>query len=93
MVKFHEDKIWEKQAVNDELSEDNPEIKREIKVCAVMKNEDVIVSLSEKISSWCKVKRSLRCNHNHYICVALQDDPIPESSKDILGFCLWKIHK
>ena len=54
---WQEDKIWEKQTVNEELSEDDPEIKKDIKVCAIIKNKNIIDHLSEKVSSWSKMKR------------------------------------
>ena len=54
---WQEDKIWEKQTVNEELSEDDPEIKKDIKVCAIIKNKDIIDHLSEKVSRWFKMKR------------------------------------
>ena len=43
--------------MDEELSEDYPEIKKEIKVCTVIKNKDIIAHLSEKVSSWSKMKR------------------------------------
>ena len=54
---WQEDKIWEKQTVDEELSEDYPEIKKDIKVCTVIKNKGIIAHLSEKVSSWSKMKR------------------------------------
>ena len=54
---WQEDKIWEKQTVNEELSEDDPEIKNDIKVCTIIKNKDIIDHISEKVSSWSKMKR------------------------------------
>ena len=54
---WQEDKIWEKQTVYEELSEDDPEIKKDIKVCAIIKNKNIIDHLSEKVSSWSKMKR------------------------------------
>ena len=54
---WQEDKIWEKQTVYEELSEDDPEIKKDIKVCAIIKNKNIIDRLSEKVSSWSKMKR------------------------------------
>ena len=54
---WQEDKIWEKQTVNEELSEDDPEIKKDIKVCAIIKNKNIIDQMSEKVSSWSKMKR------------------------------------
>ena len=54
---WQEDKIWEKQTVNEELSEDDPEIKKDIKVCTIIKNKRIIAHLSEKVSSWSKMKR------------------------------------
>ena len=52
-----EDKIWEKQTVNEALSQYDPEIKKDIKVCAIIKNKDITDHLSEKVSSWSKMKR------------------------------------
>ena len=54
---WQEDKIWEKQTVYEELSEDDPEIKKDIKVCAIIKNKGITDHLSEKVSSWSKMKR------------------------------------
>ena len=54
---WQEDKIWEKQTVNEELSEDDPEIKKDIKVCTIIKKKRIIAHLSEKVSSWSKMKR------------------------------------
>ena len=54
---WQEGKIWEKQTVNEELSEDDPEIKKDIKVCTIIKNKRIIAHLSEKVSSWSKMKR------------------------------------
>ena len=54
---WQEDKIWEKQTVNEELSKDDPDIKKDIKVCTIIKNKDIIDHLSEKKSSWSKMKR------------------------------------
>ena len=56
---WQEDKIWEKQTVNEELSEDDPEIKKDIKVCAIIKDKGIIDHLSEKVSSWFKMKRTI----------------------------------
>ena len=53
---WQEDKIWEKQTVDEDLS-DNPEIKKDIKVCTVIKDKGIIAHLSEKVSSWSKMKR------------------------------------
>ena len=52
---WQEDKIWEKQTVNKELSEDDPEIKKDIKVCDIIKNKND--HLSEKVPGWSKMKR------------------------------------
>ena len=52
-----EDKIWEKQTVNEALSQYDPEIKKDIKVCAIIKNKDITDHLSEKVSRWSKMKR------------------------------------
>ena len=54
---WQEGKIWEKQTVNEELSEDDPEIKKDIKVCTIIKKKRIIAHLSEKVSSWSKMKR------------------------------------
>ena len=54
---WQEDKIWEKQTVNEELSKDDPDIKKDIKECTIIKNKDIIDHLSEKKSSWSKMKR------------------------------------
>ena len=43
--------------MDEELSEDYPEIKKDIKVCTVIKNKGIIAHLSEKVSSWSKMKR------------------------------------
>ena len=51
---WQEDTIWEKQNVDEELSEDDQEIKKDIKVCTVIKNKGIITYLSEKVS---KMKR------------------------------------
>ena len=61
---WQEDKIWEKQTVNEELSEDDPEVKKDIKVCAIIKNKGITDHLSEKVSSWSKMKKSLQL---HYV--------------------------
>ena len=50
-------KVWEKQTVNEELSGDDPEIKKDIKVCTIIENKGIIAYLSEKVSSWSKMKR------------------------------------
>ena len=52
-----EEKIWEKQTVNEELSGDDPEIKKDIKVCTIIENKGIIAYLSENVSSWSKMKR------------------------------------
>ena len=41
----------------EESSEDDPEIKKDIKVCTVIKNKGIIAYLSGKVSSWSKMKR------------------------------------
>ena len=50
---WQEDKSWGKQTVNEELSEDDSEIKKDIKVCTVI----MIAHLSQKVSTWSKMKR------------------------------------
>ena len=47
--------LWQED--NEELSEDDPEIKKDIKVCAIFKNKGIIDHLSEKVPSWSKMKR------------------------------------
>ena len=54
---WQEDKIWGKQTVDEELSEDDPEIKKDIKLCIIINNKCIIAHLSEKVSSWSKMKR------------------------------------
>ena len=54
---WQEDKIWGKQTVDEELSKDDPEIKKDIKLCIIIKNKCIIAHLSEKVSSWSKMKR------------------------------------
>ena len=49
--------IWGKQTVDEELSEDDPEIKKDIKLCIIINNKCIIAHLSEKVSSWSKMKR------------------------------------
>ena len=43
--------------MNEDLSEDDPEIKKNIKVCTVIKNKYVIAHLSQKVSVWSEMKR------------------------------------
>ena len=52
--------------MDEELSEDDPEIKKDIKACTVIKNKDVIVHLSEKVSSWSKMKRIIKSVQKEY---------------------------
>ena len=47
----------EKQTVNEDLSEDDPEIEKDLKVCTIIRNKGIIDHLSEKVSSWSKMKR------------------------------------
>ena len=48
---WQEGKVWEKQTVDEELSEDDQEIKKDIKVCPVIQNKGILAQLSEKVSS------------------------------------------
>ena len=41
----------------DEDLSDDPEIKKNIKVCTVIKDKGIIAHLSEKVSSWSMIKR------------------------------------
>ena len=48
---WQEGKIWEKQTVDEDLSDDL-EFKKNIKVCTVIRDKGIIAHLSEKVSSW-----------------------------------------
>ena len=43
--------------MDEDLSEDDPEIKKNIKVCTVINNKCVIAHLSQNVSVWSKMKR------------------------------------
>ena len=60
-----EDKIWEKQTVNEELSEDDPEVKKDIK--------SMYYHITNK-DNWSSVRKSIQLvqdEKNHCNCIML----------------------